>query len=631
MLDVPEPVKVTAESLGVSQGQEYEGQIQYDLGNMMASDHGPIDQARFRADPDGACLEVATQMTQSLVARLFELPSEAALEGRIAHLPEPTTALPRAKPLPRPRAPTKWEQFAQRKGIVKKKRSKEVWDEESGEYRRRFGYKRAGDESEVPIIEASADDKIGEDPFSKLKQEMRERVKDQQKRQLQNIKASAKAVGSSAALPPTLKLAAALPAHGKGKPTKRKEMHDDIKQASRQAGVSTASMGKFDERLPGEKAGERVTSSKRQKYDPVSGKAGTELKKSAGLVDRIIREHADDILDSDKAVRRVEAERHSQLASARAQESDDEDKRPSRAGDKGKRSKGRGPVGGATGAAVVAEAAAGAGERAGMAAAVAAGAVAGVGAGEAAGAVVGAVAGEARGLIEGASGPMTPLSPALSALAQQEMEWANAGEKLAVLNFSEKVIEEKEKHLRECIANNYTRIKDVERELGGLQMQLKLSTGPKKSALMMIRKKIEMQNERVLAARDRQRAAKKVFEATEESLKAEEQVKERLCQELNLLVQQSAHAQLEKLEQLTERLERMNQSVGYSNDKEQQQEGENMPGNGSPAASPAHAAAARARHVPLAQPPRAGQATMPPAGAAGLRPPPSSGFRGFDT
>ena len=134
--------------------------------------------------------------------------------------------------------------------------------------------------------------------------------------------------------------------------------------------------------------------------------------------------------------------------------------------------------------------------------------------------------------------------------------------------------------LLRCIANNYTRIKDVERELGGLQMQLKLSTGPKKSALMMIRKKIELQNERVLAARDRQRAAKKVgylllhaasinqnrmllnrtsqqkyvlqvFETAEEALKAEEQVKERLCQELNLLVQQSAHAQLEKLEQVS--------------------------------------------------------------------------------
>lgn len=70
---------------------------------------------------------------------------------------------------------------------------------------------------------------VGEDPFTKLKQEKRERVKDQQKRQLQNVKASAKAVGSSAALPPTLKLAAALPAHGKGKPTKRKDMHDDVR------------------------------------------------------------------------------------------------------------------------------------------------------------------------------------------------------------------------------------------------------------------------------------------------------------------------------------------------------------------------------------------------------------------
>lgn len=43
-----------------------------------------------------------------------------------------------------------------------------------------------------------------------------------------------------------------------------------------------------------------------------------------------------------------------------------------------------------------------------------------------------------------------------------------------------------------------------------MQMQLKLSTGPKKSALMMMRKKIELQNDRVLHARERHRAAKKV-------------------------------------------------------------------------------------------------------------------------
>ena len=49
----------------------------------------------------------------------------------------------------------------------------------------------------------------------------------------------------------------------------------------------------------------------------------------------------------------------------------------------------------------------------------------------------------------------------------------------------------------------------MERELSGLQMQLKLSTGPKRSALMMLRKKIEVQNDRVLAARTAQKAAKK--------------------------------------------------------------------------------------------------------------------------
>lgn len=42
------------------------------------------------------------------------------------------------------------------------------------------------------------------------------------------------------------------------------------------------------------------------------------------------------------------------------------------------------------------------------------------------------------GASEPGSGNATPLSPGLSALAQKEMEWANAGEKLAVLNFSEK-------------------------------------------------------------------------------------------------------------------------------------------------------------------------------------------------
>lgn len=49
-----------------------------------------------------------------------------------------------------------------------------------------------------------------------------------------------------------------------------------------------------------------------------------------------------------------------------------------------------------------------------------------------------------------------------------------------------------------------------------------------------------------------------VAETAEEALKSEEGAKDQLCQELNLLVQQSAHAQLERLEQLTQRMELLN-------------------------------------------------------------------------
>ena len=51
-----------------------------------------------------------------------------------------------------------------------------------------------------------------------------------------------------------------------------------IKAASKQAGVSTASMGKFDARLPGEKPGERSLGPKRKAVGPVAVGSGQEGK-----------------------------------------------------------------------------------------------------------------------------------------------------------------------------------------------------------------------------------------------------------------------------------------------------------------------------------------------------------------
>ena len=63
-----------------------------------------------------------------------------------------------SKQLPKPRPPTKWEIFAQRKGIQKRKRSKLEFNEQTDDWRRRYGYKRVRDENDIPIIEAKASD-----------------------------------------------------------------------------------------------------------------------------------------------------------------------------------------------------------------------------------------------------------------------------------------------------------------------------------------------------------------------------------------------------------------------------------------------------------------------------------------
>jgi hypothetical protein len=65
---------------------------------------------------------------------------------------------------------------------------------------------------------------VGEDPFTQLREEKRERIKGQQQRQLANVKLAAK----TGALPPTLKLAAKLQERGKGKHHKRKELKDEV-------------------------------------------------------------------------------------------------------------------------------------------------------------------------------------------------------------------------------------------------------------------------------------------------------------------------------------------------------------------------------------------------------------------
>ena len=78
---------------------------------------------------------------------LFSLPRRTDTDGTFVELPLAIMALPRAKPLPDSikKEKTKWEQFAERKGIDKRqpRRNAMVYDEQHKEYMPRHGAKSA--------------------------------------------------------------------------------------------------------------------------------------------------------------------------------------------------------------------------------------------------------------------------------------------------------------------------------------------------------------------------------------------------------------------------------------------------------------------------------------------------------
>uniref|UniRef100_A0A452Y8M5 RAB6-interacting golgin n=2 Tax=Aegilops tauschii subsp. strangulata TaxID=200361 RepID=A0A452Y8M5_AEGTS len=77
-------------------------------------------------------------------------------------------------------------------------------------------------------------------------------------------------------------------------------------------------------------------------------------------------------------------------------------------------------------------------------------------------------------------------------------------------------------------------------------------------ALEHLRKKIEMSTERIRLAKVKEDEAKKAWEAAAQVVKEEEEAKQRLCDDLNRLVQESAASQYSRLEELKKRLECLN-------------------------------------------------------------------------
>jgi chromosome segregation ATPase len=130
----------------------------------------------------------------------------------------------------------------------------------------------------------------------------------------------------------------------------------------------------------------------------------------------------------------------------------------------------------------------------------------------------------------------------------------------SVIAYTEKIIEAEQLQLRKYIEENYSKIRDVERELSNLTLEMKLTAGPKKAALEHLRKKIELSTEKIRLAKLKEEEARKAWESASKDVKDEEALKQKLCEDLNNLVQESSSSQFARLEELKRRLEALNPS-----------------------------------------------------------------------
>lgn len=115
----------------------------FDLGHMLCNDANPLPS--LKDDKEAVLATTARDCAQALMNQLLTACpiTKSSDDQRLQlTLPAPETQLPREKPVPKEKEKTKWERFAEKKGIKDKKRdTKLVYNEEKGDWVPRYGYK----------------------------------------------------------------------------------------------------------------------------------------------------------------------------------------------------------------------------------------------------------------------------------------------------------------------------------------------------------------------------------------------------------------------------------------------------------------------------------------------------------
>ena len=162
--------------------------LNFDLNHLSIFDHE--NYSKEQTSDENFLLNKARESFMDFFSKLSKL--DHVDEFKV-NLPKPNVSIPREKPLPIEKPKTRWEQFVQQKGLKFEKKEKKVFDESSGEWKLRYGYKRANDPKETWLIEVPNDPTF-DDPFKKLEKDKKTRVLEQERREKRNIKRSARAI-----------------------------------------------------------------------------------------------------------------------------------------------------------------------------------------------------------------------------------------------------------------------------------------------------------------------------------------------------------------------------------------------------------------------------------------------------
>ncbi|KAH9066643.1 ribosome biogenesis regulatory protein-domain-containing protein [Lactarius vividus] len=234
-----------------------------DAGFLTVTDPSVIDKESYDHDRETYLQSTARDGIQHLLAALFSLPTLPSPEGPLAQLPHPTTQLPRAKPLPKPKPPTKWQRFARAKGISSQRRDKKIWDDERQTWVPRWGWKgKNRDEETQWLHEVPANADADYDPSKEARVARKERMAKNERQHLQNI---------------------ARAQQGRTTATGQVDRKQDINRTLATTRMSTASMGKFDRVLDGEKKLRGV----KRKFDPIERSVDTEKSANLALIKQI--------------------------------------------------------------------------------------------------------------------------------------------------------------------------------------------------------------------------------------------------------------------------------------------------------------------------------------------------------